>query len=111
MLKFIALLVFVFLALLGFSDVIYSISSLILKPKKKAVRILNVLLDKDFAETQVISEIFNLRWFGEKFADKIVFLTNNLEEKDILMLENEYKSEFVEFKNGVINGREQKGNV
>ncbi len=106
MLRFITLLIFVFLALLGLSDAIFFSVALILKPKKKPKRLLYVLLDSENAESQILSEVFNLRWFGEKIADKIVFLTNNLDKKEKQKFGKEFSSEFIEFKDGVLNGRE-----
>ncbi len=105
MFKLITLILLVFLMLLGVSDVIYFLCSIILKPRKKAKKVLFVNLDKTFAESQVLSELFLFRWFGEKFAGKIVFLTDKLEKNEIKKL-NRYECNLVEFKNGVFDARE-----
>lgn len=98
-------LLIILLSLLGISEVIYFFASLFFKPQAKPKKYLVVHLNDSCAEGQILSELFNIRWFGDKLAKKIVFLTDSLEENEAKRLEKEYKSDITEFKNGVFNER------
>ncbi len=106
MLKVIFTLAFIFLLLVGVCEVFYFLGTLIFKPKIKPRKYLILRLNNNCAEQQILSELFNLRWFGERFANKIIFLTDQLMPDEADRLEREFKSENVEFKSGVFNGRE-----
>ena len=106
MLQCILFFVLILLSIVGLCEVIYFFVSFMLKPKRRPRRYVFVYLDKDCAESQVLAELFNLHWFGEKMADKLVFLTSNLTAEQKRNLKKEYQNGLVEFKNGAVNERE-----
>ncbi len=103
MFNIIVSLVVIFLSLLGVSEIIYYFGTLILKPRVKPKKTLIIYLDKDCAEQQILSELFNMRWFGERFSKKIIFITDALEQTDAYRLEKEYSGLATEFRSGVFN--------
>ena len=103
--KSIIFLFIILLSIIGISEVICFLGSLFFKPKNKPKKYLLVYLSDTCAEEQILSELFNLRWFGEKLARKIIFITDNLDAQEAKRLEKEYKSDIAEFKNGVFNER------
>ena len=104
MLNVLVSLAVIFLLLLGLSEILYFFGTLIFKPSIKPKKCLMIYLDSKCAEQQILSELYNIRWFGDRFAKKIIFVTEALEPQEACRLENEYKSEIAEFKNGVFNG-------
>lgn len=96
-------LIVIFLMLLGISEIFYFLARIIFKPAIKPKKYLILYLDSECAEQQILSELFNMRWFGERFAKKIIFITKSLEPTQAHQLEKEYKSEIAEFKSGVFN--------
>lgn len=105
MLRTILFLIIIFLSLLGLSEIIFYLGGLLFRPKVKPRKYLKVYLDASVAESQILSELFNLRWFGDRLANKIVFITENLDAEDAKRFEKEYKSDITEFKNEVFNER------
>ncbi len=105
MLNILINLAVIFLMLLGLSEIFYFLGTLVFRPSIKPKKYLTLYLDSKCAEQQILSELFNIRWFGDRFAKKIIFITEALEPQEAYRLENEYKSEIAEFKSGVFNGR------
>ncbi len=101
----------VFLLIIGISEIIHSAALYLTRPKRMPRRCLLVKLDELYAEEQVLSVLCEFRWSGSKYADKAVFLTDNLAEDKINELKKEYSSSYAEFKNGVLYGREEQGNL
>ena len=81
------------------------LGSLVFKPKIKPEKYLVVHLSETCAEQQILSELFRIRWYGMKIAEKIIFLTDDLSDTELERLAKEYKSDITEFKNGVFNER------
>ena len=98
-------IILIFLFLIGLSEVIYFLGSLVFKPKIKPEKYLVVHLSETCAEQQILSELFRIRWYGMKIAEKIIFLTDDLSDTELERLAKEYKSDITEFKNGVFNER------
>lgn len=106
MLKFFVFLIFILLSIVGLCEVIYFLASLLFKPKRRAKKCVIVYLKKEYAENQILFELFNLHWFGEKMAEKLIFITNELTPVEIRKFKREYQSGLIEFKNGAFNERE-----
>ena len=107
MLQYIVFLILILLSVVGLCEVIYFLANLFFKPKCKPKKCVLVYLDKEYAESQILSELFNLHWFGEKMANKIVFITSGLAPDEIRRLKKEYQNGLIEFKNGAFNEREE----
>lgn len=101
----------IILAVLGISEVLHILSHFVVKPRIKPYRRIVTVLDEDDAEMQVLSVLCEFHWSGRRYADKAVFLTDDLPKSLAQKLEKEYKSDFAEFKNGDIYGRHEKGIV
>ena len=105
MLEYLFFITLVLLAVVGLSEVIHFLAVLLFKPKTRAKKCVLVYLDRDYAESQIISELFNLHWYGDKMADKLVFITSELSPEEVRKLKREYQSGLIEFKNGAFNER------
>lgn len=101
MFNIIVSLIVIFLSLLGVSEILYFVGTLIFKPSVKPEKQLIVFLDKNVAEQQILSELFNFRWFGDRFSQKIIFITDAIEQEEAHRLEKEYTSAHTEFRSGV----------
>lgn len=101
----------VLLAILGISEIIHCAALWLTRPKVMPKRLLVVSLDEAFAEAQVMTVLCEFMWSGKKYADKAVFLTDNLTEDTIKKLKKLHSGCCAEFKNGVLYGREKQGGV
>lgn len=106
MFSIIVSLLVIFLCLLGISEIIYFIASLIFNPTVKPTKFSIIYLNNKCAEQQILSELFNIRWFGNKFSQKLIFITDDLSLDEAHRLEQEYTSSLTVFRSGVFNGRE-----
>ncbi len=106
MFSIIVSLFIIFLSLLGISEIIYFIGALIFKPQIKPKKFAVIYLNEKCAEQQILSELFNIRWFGDRFSQKIIFITDFLNPEEAYRLEREYSSSLAVFRSGVFNGRE-----
>jgi hypothetical protein len=69
-------------------------------------------LDEAMAEAQVMAVLCEFHWSGKKYADRAVFLTDNLTENTIKKLKRLYSGTYAEFKNGVsLYGRQEQSDV
>lgn len=67
-------LVFAVPAMLGLAEIIHSFKMWLLKPKDKGKRIMVLIPDANDFEKQILSVYEQLKWQGEKFANKILVL-------------------------------------
>ena len=102
----------ILLAILGISEIIHSLALWLTRPKIMPKRVLIVSLDEAMAEAQVMAVLCEFHWSGKKYADRAVFLTDNLTENTIKKLKRLYSGTYAEFKNGVsLYGRQEQSDV
>lgn len=79
--KTVAFLIILVFAVFGFSEFLHIIKSLFNCKKAKTGTALVVDLKDGIAEKQVIYVCENLVWYGKRQADRVVFKTDNIDEK------------------------------
>lgn len=108
MIKIISFVLLTVILVIGLTEIVFYISSFILKPKERVKSKYIVELYGKNPEQQIMWVQFIYRWFGKKFFSKIIFLTDFLEKDVSQHLENMYKSEVADFKNGVDYGKQER---
>lgn len=78
-------LLFVFLALFifGLCEFLHFLYLLLIFPKRKMCATLVVMLDETNAIKQIIFAGEQLRWLGDKYADRVIAVAENLSEEVI----------------------------
>ena len=79
--KTVAFLIILVFAVFGFSEFLHIVKSLFNCKKAKTGTTLVVDLEDGVAEKQVINVCENLVWYGKGYANRVVFKTDNIDEK------------------------------
>lgn len=87
MVEFFVFIVFLLLAMLGLSEAICVLINWLLRPQRKALKLLVVYLNEGFAEQQLLQVAESLNWRGGIVGDKIVAYTGDIgyEEKEAII--------------------------
>ena len=99
------LLFFIVLALfiLGLCEFLHFLKLLIIFPKRKMHSTLVVMLKEETAEKQIIFSGEQLKWLGNKYADRVIIVAENLSSSTLA--ECKFLSEKYNFK-FVVKGKE-----
>ena len=71
----------VLLAIVGPSELVHSLCYFVLKPKTKPRTVLVAYLTEAEAEHQLLSLIEEMRWHGDKYAERLIAVTNELSDE------------------------------
>ena len=85
MVKIILITAALILCVLGLCEVVHIACVLVLKPEKKAEKIIVLFPKKQNAQEQIMLALHELSWHGESYAEKIAVITEemNFEEKRV----------------------------
>ncbi|MBQ0083274.1 MAG: hypothetical protein KBS52_00700 [Clostridiales bacterium] len=73
------------LSVLGLCEIVHIACVIVLRPPKKAEKILVLFPKKDNAEEQIMLTLHEISWHGENYAEKVAVITEdmNFEEKRV----------------------------
>ncbi len=90
MFEIFAVAVMAVLSLLGLSELVHMLSSLILRPKQKAKSILVLIPSDSCAEEQIQATLQQMSWYGKNYADYLAVLTDNLSQENKAKCKNRF---------------------
>lgn len=79
MIEIIMITAVVLLSLLGLCEILHVICEFVLKPEKKAEKVLVLFPKKECIEEQIMLALHEISWHGESYADKVVVITGELD--------------------------------
>ncbi len=75
--------VFLLLSIFGLCEFLHFLKLLLIFPKRKMYSTLVVMLKEDVAVRQTVFAGEQLRWLGNKYADRVIIVSENLSEETV----------------------------